>query len=140
MFPAEGRDVGKEIIGDGRAESARVLDGTVQVDRVPMDDRGGDEAQAGRTKALVLKGAIANFALAMEEHRAPERVAGLAFVEAGVATLAQVGIREPLQGEQRPFDPAERAQGARQGVAGAGGRKLAQDDRRDDRRQPRSRP
>ena len=44
--------MGKEIIGDGRAESARVLDGTVQVDRVPMDDRGGDEAQAGGAKAL----------------------------------------------------------------------------------------
>ena len=46
MFPAEGRDVGKEIIGDGRSEGTRMLDGTVQVDRVPMDDRCGDEAQA----------------------------------------------------------------------------------------------
>jgi hypothetical protein len=46
MFPAEGCDVGKEIIGDGRAESARVLNGTMQVDGVPMDDRSGDEAQA----------------------------------------------------------------------------------------------
>jgi hypothetical protein len=46
MFPAEGCDVGKEIFGNGRTESARVLNGTMQVDRVPMDDRGGDEAQA----------------------------------------------------------------------------------------------
>jgi hypothetical protein len=74
----------KEIIRDGRAEGTRVLDGTVQVDRVPMDDRRGDEAEAGRTKALVLEGPVSNFALAMEEHRTPERVAGLAFVEAGV--------------------------------------------------------
>ena len=38
--------MGSEIVWDGRAESARVLDGTVLIDRVPMDDRGGDEAQA----------------------------------------------------------------------------------------------
>ena len=91
--------MGKEIIGDGRAEGTCVLDGTVQVDRVPMDDRCGDEAQAGRPKALVFKGTIKNFALAMEKHRAPERVAGLASVEARVATLAQIWLGEPLQGE-----------------------------------------
>ena len=89
--------MGEEIIRDGRPESARVLDGTVQVDRVPMDDRSGDEAEAGRTKALVLKGAVTNFASPMEEHRAPERVAGLAVVETGVTALAQIGIGEPLQ-------------------------------------------
>jgi hypothetical protein len=133
MFPAEGRDMGKEIIGDGRTESTRVLDGTVQVNRVPIDDRGGNEAQAGRTKTLVLKGSVTDSALAMKEHRAPERIAGLAFVEAGVTALAQIGVRQPLQGEQRSLDSAECAQGTRQGVAGAGGRKLAQDDRRHDR-------
>ena len=84
--------MGKEVIGDCRAKSTRVLDGTVQVDRVPMDDRGCDEAEARRSKALVFKGPIADFALAVEEHRAPERIAGLAFVEAGVAALAHVGI------------------------------------------------
>jgi hypothetical protein len=104
--------MGKEIIGDGRAEGTGVLDGTVQVDRVPMDDGGGDEAQAGRTKALVLECPVSNFALAMEKHRTSERVAGLAFVEARVAALAQIWFGEPLQGEQRPFDPPDRAQPA----------------------------
>jgi hypothetical protein len=46
MFPTQGRDVGQEIIGDGCAEGARVLDSTVQIDRVPMDDRSCNEAQA----------------------------------------------------------------------------------------------
>jgi pimeloyl-ACP methyl ester carboxylesterase len=68
----------------------------------------------------------------MEKHCASKRVAGLAFVEAGVAALAQIRVREPLQGEQRPLDSPECAQGARQSVAGARGRKLAQDDRRHD--------
>jgi hypothetical protein len=57
----------------------------------------------------------------MEKHRTPERVAGLAFVEASVAALAQIWLGEPLQGEQRPFDPPDRAQSARQRVAGSGG-------------------
>jgi hypothetical protein len=92
MFPAQWCDMGKEIIGDVRTESARLLNGSVQVNRVPMDDRRGDEAQARGTKALVLEGAVTNFSLAMEKYRASERIAGLAFVEAGVAALAQAGI------------------------------------------------
>jgi hypothetical protein len=38
--------MGKEVIRYCPAESADVLDGTVQVDRVPMDDRSDDEAEA----------------------------------------------------------------------------------------------
>lgn len=53
-----------------------------------MGDRGGDEAQAGGAKALVFEGPVTNFSLAMEEHRASKRVAGLAFVEASMAALA----------------------------------------------------
>ena len=52
-----------------------------------MNDGGRDEAQARRPEALVLKGSVSDFTLAMEEHRPPERVAGLALVEAGVAAL-----------------------------------------------------
>ena len=43
------------------AEGTRVPDGTMHVDRVPMDDRCGDEAKAGRAKALVFKRTIGNF-------------------------------------------------------------------------------
>jgi hypothetical protein len=31
MFPAQRSDMGEEVIGDGRAESAHVLDGSVQI-------------------------------------------------------------------------------------------------------------
>ena len=54
-----------------------------------MNDGGGDEAQAGRAEALVLEGAVSDFSLTMEEYRAPQRVAGLALVQSGVAALAQ---------------------------------------------------
>ena len=72
-------------------------DGTVQGDRVPMDDRGGDKTEARRARALVLKGAIANLALPVKEKRAPQRVAGLVLVQSRVAALTQIGIGPPLQ-------------------------------------------
>jgi hypothetical protein len=46
---------------------------SVEVDRVPVDDGGRDEAEARCTEALVLESAIPNFALAMEEHGKPKR-------------------------------------------------------------------
>ena len=76
--------MGTEIIGDGRAESRRVLDGTVQVETVfPMDDRSGDEAQAGRTKALVLEGPVSNFALAWKNTARWSALLGLALLGPG---------------------------------------------------------
>jgi hypothetical protein len=89
-----------------------VLHGTVEIDRVPGDDGRGDQAQAGCSEALVLEGAVADLALTIEEDRTAQGVAGLALVEPGMAAVAEFGVRQPLQGEQRTFDPAERSQGA----------------------------
>lgn len=44
----------------------------------------------------------------MEEDRSAQGVAGLALVEAGMAAPTQIGIGQPLQGEQGALDPAER--------------------------------
>jgi hypothetical protein len=86
-----------------------VLDGTVEVDGIPVDDCSGDEAQAGCPEALVLEGTIADFALTEEEDRSAQGVACLALVEPGMATLTQVRIRQPLQGEQgTPIRPSAR--------------------------------
>jgi hypothetical protein len=41
-----GRDVSQEILGNRRALSARSPHGPVEPDRVPVDDGGGDAAQA----------------------------------------------------------------------------------------------
>jgi hypothetical protein len=51
-----------------------VLDGAVEVDGVPVDDRGGDEAQAGCPEALILEGPVTDFALAVEEDRTAQGV------------------------------------------------------------------
>ena len=68
----------------------------------------------------------------MEEDGASQSITGLAFVEFGMATLPQIGIRQPLQGEEGAFDPSQRPQGARQGIAAARRGEFAQDDGRDD--------
>ena len=93
MLPAEWRDVGQEIVGNGRAQGTQVLDGLVEIDGVPVDDGGSDEAEPGGPEALVLEGAVADFALAMEEHGPAQGIAGLAFVQPGMAALAQSRIR-----------------------------------------------
>jgi hypothetical protein len=41
--------------------------------------------------SCLLIGTVTDLALAMEEHRAAHRIAGLALVQPGVAVLAQVG-------------------------------------------------
>ncbi len=41
--------------------SSHMLNGTVEIDRIPVNNRGGDEAQTRRAETLVLKGAVSNF-------------------------------------------------------------------------------
>ena len=76
MLPSERRDVGKEIVGNCCALGPQLPNGPVEIDRVPMHDRGRDEAEARGAETLILEGAISDFALAMEEHRASQRVGG----------------------------------------------------------------
>ena len=56
--------MGQQIIGNRRSLRAQLPDGTVEIDRVPMNNGGGDEAQARRAEALVFEGAVSNFPLA----------------------------------------------------------------------------
>lgn len=81
--------MGQQIVGNRRSLRAQLPDRTVEIDRVPMNYGGGDEAQTRCAEALVFEGAVSNFSLAVEEHRTAQRVAGLALVETGMAALAQ---------------------------------------------------
>src|SRR3982750_1532596 len=68
VLPAERRDVGEQFVGDNDALGAEVLDGTVEIDRVPVDDGCRQQAQPRSPEALVLERAVAELALAVEEH------------------------------------------------------------------------
>jgi hypothetical protein len=76
---------------------------------------------------LVFKGAVTDFALVVEEHGPMEQMAGFALVEPGMAALPRAGVGQPLQGEQRAFDPADGAKRTRQCVARAGHGELTED-------------
>ena len=67
MLPAERCDVSEQIVGHMDALGAKMLDGPVEVDGVPVDDGGGEQAQARRAETLVLEGAVTDFPLAVEE-------------------------------------------------------------------------
>jgi hypothetical protein len=73
VLPAERCDVSEEIVGNRRALGTQLSNGAVEVDRVPMDDGGRDEAEARRTKALVLKGCDPGFP--PDDGRTPRGVA-----------------------------------------------------------------
>ena len=81
--------MGQQIVGNGRSLRAQLSDRAVEIDRVPVDNGGGDKAQARRAETLIFEGAVSNFSLSMEENRATQRIAGLALVETGMAALAQ---------------------------------------------------
>jgi hypothetical protein len=120
--------VREEAVENGDAPGPQVLDGAIEVDGIPLDDRGGDEAQSGRWEALILEGSVTDLALAVEEDGSAQGVARLALVEPGMAALTQIGIGQPLQGEPGALDSAECPQGARQSVASPCRGELAQDD------------
>src|SRR5215472_6319017 len=92
VLPAERGDMGQQVIRNGNALHFKLPHGAVEIDGVPMDDGRGDQAEARGAEALVLERAVADLALAMEEHRATQRIAGLALIEPGMAALAQVGV------------------------------------------------
>ena len=77
----------QQIVGDAEALTPQMLDSSLQIDGVPVNDSRGDEAQARCAEALVLKCAVADFTLPVKEYSSAQRVAGFAFVEAGMAAL-----------------------------------------------------
>jgi hypothetical protein len=81
MLPPERGDMSQQIVGHRRSLLAQLPNGTVEIDRVPVNDGGGNEAQARRTKTLVFEGAVSNFSLAMKKYRTAQRVTCLALVE-----------------------------------------------------------
>jgi hypothetical protein len=60
MLPSERGDMGQQIVGNCRSLRAQLPDGTVEINCVPVNDGGGDEAQARRAEILVFEGAVAD--------------------------------------------------------------------------------
>ena len=115
MLPAQRRDVGEQLVRYRDAAAAQMPDGAVKIDGVPEDDGSGEVRQSGGAMALVLEGAVAQFAEAVEKDGAGERVAG-------VALLRMLPVRRRCSGSSnqssmnrvrstRPISRKERATG-----------------------------
>jgi hypothetical protein len=73
--------------------------------------------------ALVLVGAVADFAESVEEYGAAERILLLTLVEADVATATQLGVLQPLERKESPFQLSQCAQRESQAILAGIGRK-----------------
>ena len=88
MLPGERRRVGEKPVWQGFALVAKVLDSIGQVGRVPVHDRGDHQVQPGRPELLRFVAPIGDAALLERADDLGQRVALLALVQTGLATLA----------------------------------------------------
>ena len=91
--------MGEKLVGNNFTSQTQLVDGATEIDGVPEDNGGDGEIEAGGAVALVFEGPVADFAEAMKEHGARQRVPRFAFVEAGVGPPAQSGVADPVERE-----------------------------------------
>ena len=75
---------------------------------------------------LALARAVADFALASDPERVLERVMSLALVQAGVGSALHICVEQPVDDEERSFDPSDFAESDGQFVLARIGRELSQ--------------
>ena len=129
MLPAQRGQVLQLGVIDGLAVATQGVRGPFQIDSVPQHDGGSHQVQAAGPVALLLETAVADFAQAVEEHRAGQRVARLALVQSGMHTAAQLDALQPVQDEQRALDASQLAQRHSQAVLAGIAAELAQHQR-----------
>ncbi len=113
-----------------RARRTEMGDGVGDVGGVPEHDRGDDEVEAGGTKLLRLGTAVGNPALFEGADDLREEMTLLALVEPGMAASAQFRAFEPVEHEQRAFDPPQLLECEVELVLAAVGREFSQHDGR----------
>ena len=126
MLPAERRNVLKQ----GRVQRVVLLQkagSPLEIDRVPERDCRDNKVQPAGSMALVLEGAIADFAESVETDGPSHGVVCFALVEAGGHTASKCGISEPLQHKQDALDSANLAESGGQTVLTRIGAELAKD-------------
>jgi len=113
MLPAERGEVSKWLVRNilGLAQSGN---GALEVPRVPQDDCGDEEVQARSAVLLVLVGAVADLAEAMDEDSPRQAVACFALVEFPAGLTAQFRIpRQSRVNRVRSSRPSSRSAAAR---------------------------
>lgn len=85
-------------------------DSLAKVLGVPVDDDSCEQVQPGDPEMLPFGCSIANFTLTTNAQGVFQRMMRFALIQADLGTALHVGIQQPIDDEQRPFDPADFAQ------------------------------
>ncbi len=80
------------LVGDVVAPAPELLDGPLDVDRVPQRYRGAQDVEAAGPVHLVLVGAVAHLAEAVEKDGPCQGVARLALLRPAVTRLLRSGL------------------------------------------------
>jgi len=77
---------------------------------VPVNDDGSEEVQPGHSEVLALGCSITDFTLAPNAQGVFQRMMRFALIQADLGTALHIGIQQPIDDKERPFDPADFAQ------------------------------
>lgn len=111
MSPTERRDVREQLGRTVQPIMLSLRDGVSEMLGVPVDDDCGQQVQACHAEVLTFGGAIADFALAADAQGVFQGMVGFTFVQADLGAALHVGVEQPVDDEQRPFDPSDFLQG-----------------------------
>ena len=98
----------------------------VEMGGIPVNDDCGEQVESGHAVVLALARAVTDFALASDPQCVLEGVVCLALVQAGVGSALHIGVEQPVDDEERSFDPSDFAEGDSQFVLARIGRELSQ--------------
>src|SRR5580692_10611962 len=126
MLPAERKYVFKQKRIQ-RVVLCQKAGSPIEIEGVPECDCRDNQVQPAGSMALVLEGAIADFAESVETDGPSHGVVCFALVEAGGHTASKCGISEPLQHKQGALDSANFAKSEGQAVLTGIGAELAKD-------------
>ncbi len=111
VAPSKRRDVFEQVLWRLDACAFAFLDCASELVGVPVDDGCSEEVQSGNPEVLGLACPIADFALAADPQGALQGMMRLALVQARTGPPLHVGIQQPVDDEERPFDPSDFTKG-----------------------------
>ena len=107
MAPSKRRDVPEQVLRRLDAGAFAFPDSASELIRVPVDDDRCEQIESGDPEVLALGCPVADFTLAADPQGILQGVVRLALVQSGIGSLLHVDIQQPVDDEERPFDPSD---------------------------------
>ena len=101
----------QEVGRDVEAFASATGDGLAEMLGVPVYDNRGQQIQPGHPEVLSLAASVADFALAADPEGVLQGMVGFALVQTDLGTALHIGVEQPVDDEERPFDPSDFPQG-----------------------------